>query len=127
MRAGELLVAAVKKLDVCWSPDLAEAGVAAFGVKFANRLGYRDVELECDAINVVQAVNSKHKGATPIYLFYEDIIRASLDFNSFICKHVKRGENVVAHCVARWETTYWTERICMSVFPQSLVALVDLI
>lgn len=123
---GKLLLAAVKRMQANWTPTLAEARAARYGVEVARRLGYANVILECDAMNVVRAIQEKQEGAAPFYLFYDDILKYSTDFTLFKCVHVRRGGNTLAHSVARWETDVNSGRICMNSFPQSLYAFAEL-
>ncbi|KNA14823.1 hypothetical protein SOVF_103940, partial [Spinacia oleracea] len=72
---GKLLVAAVKRCLVRWTPELAEAGAARYGVELAQRMGYSNVILECDAINVARAIQEGKEGAAPLFLLLDDIRR----------------------------------------------------
>ena len=82
--------------------------------------------LECDASNVVRCIRERREGATPIFLFYDDIFQLSSSFLSFDCAHVKRVRNTIAHSVARWEADVNSETICTTLFPKSLQTLVEL-
>ncbi|XP_021731780.1 uncharacterized protein LOC110698619 [Chenopodium quinoa] len=70
---GSLLAAAVRKEGGGWDVEVAEVAACRFGLLLARRLGYSQVQLECDAERVVRAINSKAVGFSPIYLLYEDI------------------------------------------------------
>ncbi|XP_056688734.1 uncharacterized protein [Spinacia oleracea] len=60
---GKILLAAVKSVGARWKPALAEAGAARYGLELARRMGYKTVILECDALNVVRAIQEKQDGA----------------------------------------------------------------
>ncbi|XP_021839401.2 uncharacterized protein [Spinacia oleracea] len=123
---GVVLVAAVKRTDAAWSPNVAEASIALYGVALAKRLGYEKVMLECDAINIVRTIDKNEEGAPPIFLFFNDIRRVKSQFSFFKCVHVRRGGNTAAHLVARWEVNVSLERIYMGYFPQNLTTLTKL-
>lgn len=105
---------------------MAEAGAARFGVEMARKLGLRSVVLECDALQVVRTIRENRKGVAPIFIFYDDIAKLRSYFSCFVCLHVKRAGNTVAHSVARWEVENDSELICMHSFPQSIQTLADL-
>lgn len=102
-----------------------EAAAANFGVLLARRLGLSRVLLECDSMRVVQAIACKQTGASPIFLFFENVVCVSSSFDYFKCVHVKRVGNTVAHLVARWPTTGANELVMLDQFPQSIQTLVD--
>ncbi|XP_074335946.1 uncharacterized protein LOC141673112 [Apium graveolens] len=70
---GRLLAAAVKRICGIWSSEMAEAGAALYGLLLTRRLGFDSVVLESDALNLVSAVNQNMDGASPVFLFYNDI------------------------------------------------------
>ncbi|KAK1383248.1 hypothetical protein POM88_020983 [Heracleum sosnowskyi] len=123
---GQLLCAAVKKIRSNWAPEMDEAEAARFGVKLARRLGYSNVILECDALNVVRTIHNRQEEAAPVFLMFDDIVRISGDFNIFCCVHVRRAGNTAVRLVARWETDFDRERVCMNCFPQRLQTLADI-
>lgn len=123
---GRLLVAAVKKLEAQWTPEMTEAGAARYGLEVARRYGFDRVVLEGDAATVINTVHNKVSGEAPIFLIYDDIRKLSGMFSSFLCTHVRRAGNTVAHSVARWDTGNSTERICMNTFPQGIQTLAEL-
>ncbi|KAL2935796.1 hypothetical protein RDABS01_018914 [Bienertia sinuspersici] len=83
------------------SVEIAKAEAARYGLMLARRLGFLRIILECDAIGVINAINSKKQGETPIFLLFEDIQSYIRCFDDFLCSHVKRTGNTVAHLVAR--------------------------
>lgn len=123
---GSLLDAGVRRLGVNWTPVMAEAGAARFGMEVVSSLGYENVVLECDALSVVRAIVDRKMGAAPIFLLFEDILDISSSFSNFNCVHVKRSGNTVAHSVARWEAVIGSTFVCTNLFPQSLQTLAEL-
>ena len=123
---GKLLVAAATRMNVAWEARMAEAAAARFGVMIARRYGYPKVCLEGDALTVVAALHQNQVGRAPISLLLSDVISLSKGFDAFICSHVKRAGNTVAHLVARWDVNFNSEIVCTNSFPQSVTTLVDL-
>lgn len=69
--SGALLAAGVRRSNSLWNVDVTEAYAAKFGVELAVRLGYRQVYLEGDALNVISNIATGSLGATPIFLIYD--------------------------------------------------------
>lgn len=119
---GKLLVAGVKRVEADWEPEVAEAGATRFGVELAKKMGYDCVVLECDALRVVKAIKLQQVGRAPVFLLYQDIIGICNSFSQFLCLRVRRSGNTVAHCIARWDTSINSERICINSFPPKLTS-----
>ncbi|XP_021770651.1 uncharacterized protein LOC110734814 [Chenopodium quinoa] len=109
---GIILAAAVRKGGEGWLVEVAEATAVVYGLKLARRMGYARVEMESDALNVVNRVNHKTSGCSPFFLVIDDILALSLMFDRFSISHVKRSGNTVAHFVARWDTRNCDEYVC---------------
>ncbi|KAL2902697.1 3-isopropylmalate dehydratase large subunit, partial [Bienertia sinuspersici] len=123
---GKVKVAAVHRIKARWKPEVAEARTALYGVQMARRLGFSKVVLECDVLQVVIVITTEAKGASPIFLFYDEINRLKSCFISFSCNHVKRRGNCVAHLVARGEVADGSERVWLDPIPQNYCILADL-
>lgn len=81
---GSLLAAGVRRLGVNWTPAMAEAGAARFGMEVVSSLGYENVVLECDALSVVRAIVDRKMGAAPIFLLFEEYLMLALRFQILI-------------------------------------------
>lgn len=123
---GQLLLTATKRLEVDWDSETAEAAATRYGLQIARRFGFENVWLDGDAMNVIRRVDKNPEGLSPICLIYDDICNLTSFFNVFVNSHVKRVGNSVAHLVARKPLIGSNELICMSQFPQSIKALVEL-
>uniref|UniRef100_A0A803KX59 RNase H type-1 domain-containing protein n=1 Tax=Chenopodium quinoa TaxID=63459 RepID=A0A803KX59_CHEQI len=124
--AGKLLAFKVCRLPCMTDVSLAEALVARMGVLLAKEHGHLMVELECDALTVVKAVNGSQRGRAPIDLIFDDIDFLRGSFSSFSCMHIKRSGNCVAHLAARISPSNGVEQTFVSSFPQGLIALADI-
>lgn len=108
-----------------WEVEQAEIAAARLGVQLARQMGFSKIVLECDALNVVSTINQKVEGHSPLMLFYEDIDRMKNDFESFLCKHVRRVGNTLAHLIARWDVDVM-DHVWVENFPQSFVTLAEI-
>ena len=85
---GRLMVTATKKIAAT-SPAMAEALALRFGLLIARRFGYGKLEVESDALSVINGVKWMVKGSSPICLVLDDIRHVSKSFVSFVFSHVK--------------------------------------
>lgn len=114
---GNLLAAGTRRIEAQWSVEASEAAAALFGMELALRLDYQYIQLEEDAINVVQTIEVKGEGYSPLHLLYDCIKFASDRCLGVGCSYVKRNGNTAAHCVARWDTGLANEKVVMNPFP----------
>ena len=92
-------------------------------MELARDMGFNCVHLEGDSLSVIRSIMENKKGVAPIFLFYEHIASLKKLFTSFLCSHVYKGGNIVAHHVASWHVENATELVFVSDFPQGLLAL----
>ncbi|KAL2893377.1 Transcription-repair-coupling factor [Bienertia sinuspersici] len=122
---GKIQVTVVHRIEASWKATMEEAHAALFDVQLASRLGYTEVILESDSLQVVQAIITEADGGASIFLFYDDIVKRKNAFNSFLCSHVKRDGNRVSHLVARGDVEVGLERIWFDPIPQNFCMLAD--
>ncbi|XP_021722691.1 uncharacterized protein LOC110690168 [Chenopodium quinoa] len=122
---GALILVAARKFEGVWDVEQAEAAAIRYGLQVANRFGYDNIWVESDSWAAIERVNKQHHGFSPLCLVYNDIFQLASNFSSLFTSHVKRTGNSIAHLVARWDTRDNVERVCMSPFPQSLIALAE--
>lgn len=123
---GQVAAMGVKRVEAKWDATTAEAMAALYVVDLGQCFGYERVMCEGDALLVVNAVNNKCVGGAPLFHIFGDINRLCLNFVSFSFSHVKRGGNVVAHLLARWDCSRQSEVVWFGSFPQSISTLVAL-
>ena len=97
-----------------------------FGVELARRFDYSKVQLECDSMVVVKAIEQKDDGYAPINLLLDNIALLCIDFTGFGCSYVRKGGNTLAHCIARWDIGLANEKDLFGPFPQGVQTLVEL-
>ncbi|KAL2921881.1 hypothetical protein RDABS01_013372 [Bienertia sinuspersici] len=113
---GRLLMG-VRRREVDWDTEVAEAMAARFGVEMAAKLGFESVELESDSSNLINKLKHESTGLSPIFLVIEDICHQASTFNFFGCNHVRKCGNTVPHYVARLRPEDGNEQIMCHSFP----------
>ncbi|XP_074301056.1 uncharacterized protein LOC141632405 [Silene latifolia] len=86
--------------DQVWEPHVAEAVAVLEGLKEALRTGYRDVVLESDCLQVVEARKKKLSGRSCFMLVIEEILLLCNSFNTVLWSFSSRVNNTVAHALA---------------------------
>lgn len=124
--SGNVLLTGTRCIEANWSVLISEAAAAVFALEIARRFGYDNVHLEGDSLTVIKAISRQDRGYAHIHLLFDQLIRSAFNFNAFSCSFVRRHGNTVAHMVARWDTGFANEKICIEPFPLSLLTLVDL-
>ena len=120
-----LLPTGTRKIESYWNVDTCEVAATQFGLQVALRLGVHYAHLEGDSMNVVQAIVNSRMGLTPIFLFYAISI-LKCQFLDFLCTHVCRSGNSLAHEVTKWDTGVTHEIIYMEPFLQGFYTLAEL-
>ena len=90
-----------KKLPFLLRATEVEAKALEEGIQLAWDLGFRDIELESDALVVVGAVVGYDPGPCLIQKVVEGAKLWLRAFRSWSCAHVCRQSNMVAHLMAR--------------------------
>ncbi|XP_074297324.1 uncharacterized protein LOC141628034 [Silene latifolia] len=86
--------------DQVWEPHVAEAVTVLEGAKEAMRLGYRDIVMESDGAQVIEALNKKQAGRSSFMLVIDEVLCLSVYFNSVVWSFSSRVNNSVAHALA---------------------------
>ena len=123
---GHVVMVAVRRFAAKWEPPMAEDMAARCGVQWARSMGFTNIELEVDALNLAKAVVRRKFGRSPLELMMEDICVLSDGFLSFNIFHVKRAGNCVAHFVARLVPMVGVEQVFVDDFPQGVLTLADI-
>lgn len=58
-------------------------------VQIARRLGFTNIHLESDALNLLKTVEGGGMGLTSTHVFYEDVCNLSPFFSSFSVSHME--------------------------------------
>ncbi|XP_074283814.1 uncharacterized protein LOC141608350 [Silene latifolia] len=97
---GKVERAGVVQVYEKWTPEIAEAKAAEFGLRTARQMGLQNVELESDSMTLINMLRAR---TFPLNYFGR-IGRTVLDIaNSFTCikfNFTRRNGNAVAHGLA---------------------------
>lgn len=96
-----------------------------FALEISRRMGYEYVHLEGDSLMVINAITMEEQGSAHIHLLLDQIAEIVQYFAYFSCSFVCRYENIVAHMIARCDTSNAHEKVCKQPFRPSLLSLVD--
>ncbi|CAO2817780.1 unnamed protein product [Amaranthus hypochondriacus] len=121
---GQLLTAVVTRVQA--SPELSELQAAIHGMDLAFCLGYSYIILEGDSATVINGIRRHLSRYFPLFLLFDYIETLKPFFLGFRCSLVRKNGNMVAHLVARWNSSRIGKSVFVSPFPQSLVSLASL-
>ena len=71
-------------------------------LSFAHELGFQNIVLEGDALNLIQALKAQEQTLLPWGLLVEDVKEYGKNFRRVLYSHVKRNDNSVAHNLAKY-------------------------
>ncbi|XP_071678543.1 uncharacterized protein [Lolium perenne] len=94
---GKIIVDAGNTIPRCNSVEEAEAFALLEGAKLAKEWTNGLVIFESDCIQVVNAVHQGRESLSNLRSILSDFVVEASCCQQWICIHVKRGENVVAH------------------------------
>lgn len=90
-----------------WDASMAEVMAAKCGVLWPHNLGYINIELEVDALNLAKAIVARKVDRSPLDLIMEEFCVLGDSFESFNIFHVKRVGNYVAHIEHSHKWEFW--------------------
>ncbi|KAL3820475.1 hypothetical protein ACJIZ3_006380 [Penstemon smallii] len=100
---GAVLGWSSEKCDAFWDPLTAESIALLRGLELSIAKGWRHVILEGDCVLAVNGVLHHHSNNYfhPLGHIFEDIKLLAGNLDSFVCSHVFRENNSVAHALAK--------------------------
>jgi hypothetical protein len=108
---GDCVAACCNSFPNVIVPELAEAMVVRLALSFARDEGLNNLIIASDCLSVVQSAKSSTRNHSFCGPVLEDIKFLMSFFESCSIRHVYRGQNVAAHCLARS-----SKDSCMSVW-----------
>jgi ribonuclease HI len=114
---GKVVVMACATKDFINNPTMAEAVGAWFAVALAKRLGLRNVLIEGDALEVVDAINKEGNCWTVYGQIVNDIKEDLGIWQGWNFQHVSRRDNGVAHRLAHLAFMHGAGREWRADFP----------
>ncbi|KAK2974954.1 hypothetical protein RJ640_009113 [Escallonia rubra] len=123
--AGNTLAALSKKIYGITDPEYAEAIAAGEAARFGYDCGFNFVQMEGDAILIINALNSSEENLSAIGGIIDDVKRIAHCFDSCIFQHIKRSGNEAAHRLAKFacnliEVVVWMGEVPPVVMPSIL-------
>lgn len=107
------------------SPLATEALALLNGLKYCRELGVSKIEIEGDALTVLQALDATGVDLSEIGVVIEEVKLVMLDFEMVSWKHVKKKGNIVAHRLDRSALQIKESMFCQEVGPSWIHDLVE--
>ena len=107
-----------------FSAELVEILALEQGILLAQDMQLTCVMFECDASNVINAVNDSAIG-TPFGHIIQDIIQAQASFSFCSFRHLNRAFNYAAHELAAFASRNGSFQLWKGVTPPFLVSVVN--
>lgn len=104
-----------------WEPNIAEAKAIFWGLKVSMELGLQKVEMECDCLQIIQAIRTNAKGSSNMFLIIDDIVDLCRNFIEVRWSFVKRSGNKVAHTLAHLQPWEIGQRVWVEDFPLDIM------
>ncbi|XP_075636673.1 uncharacterized protein LOC142608901 [Castanea sativa] len=122
---GSVLASLAQQLPQLYTPLIIEAKAALRALQFAAELGFNQVILEGDCQVLIKALKEDSMFLCIDGLFIEDVLLDAIFFNELHYSHVKRGDNKVAHSLARYALGVLNFVVWMEDVPPSLFFVVQ--
>jgi hypothetical protein len=123
---GFVLAAATWNFEALPDATIAEALGFRLAIQFAYDMGFRNIIVEGDHLNVVKALKSHSDDNFYFGLVIDDCKSLSCLFSSFLVSHVRRVGNAAAHALVKFTLdstdSVWIEEIpsCIVLLSQSI-------
>ncbi|CAL5401578.1 unnamed protein product [Camellia sinensis] len=121
---GEVMGAMSEQLPFWVDADCAEAFAAAKAIELAKYLGFSDIILEGDSLNIVKALWEDVELLPEYGHLVSQVVGASRLFRSFQVCHVGRMGNMLAHGLAWMARDLDHQLVWMEEVPQALIEVV---
>ena len=95
-------------------------------LSFAHDLGFQNIVLEGDALNLIQALKAQEQNLLPWGLLVEDVKEYGKKFRRVSYSHVKRNGNSVAHNLAKYALCIPDFQVWMEDVPSHIVQFLQL-
>ena len=105
-------------------PCAAEAWAGVKAIRWGLELGLSAVQVEGDAKNVVEAINSAGKNWSKIGHIVEDMQQLLRNFTQWKVDVVSRDANNAAHTLAKLAVSQGVNRLWMGVIPECIRQIV---
>ncbi|XP_059442109.1 uncharacterized protein LOC132174476 [Corylus avellana] len=123
---GSVCAAKCLKVEGIQEPVVGEAQAALAAVEFSRELGYQDVILEGDSLQVVQALKEEGINWRSYGQIVDDARVLLGTCRSWMVHHMRRGANQAAHSLAKESLWHSSDQIWLHALPDCLFHLVPL-
>ncbi|XP_074300253.1 uncharacterized protein LOC141631488 [Silene latifolia] len=107
-----------------WSPKIAEAKAAEFGLLTARQMGLENVVLESDSLLLITMLKSKSFPLNYFGRVGKVVYDLASHFNCFQFSFTRREGNAVAHCLAHLLPLTYSTRFWVGSVPEAIAPLV---
>lgn len=102
--------------DAAFKSFSAEAIACIQALKFAEEMGFRQIEVEGDSRTTIMIINQGVVDRSTMGVYIEDVKAMATRFQRISFKHVDRKANGVGHIIAQerfnlTENTFWVEEV----------------
>ena len=118
---GAVLASCAKKFNQPFKAEDTKALAAMKALSFAHELGFQNIVLEGDALNLIQALKAQEQNLLPWGLLVEDAKEYGTKFRRVLYSHVKRNGNSVAHNLAKYALCILDFQVWMEDVPSHIV------
>ena len=118
---GAVLASCAEKLNQPFKAEDMEALAALKALSFAHELGFQNIVLEGDALNLIQALKAQEQNLLPWGLLVEDVKEYGKKFKRVLYSHVKRNGNSIAHNLAKYALRISDFQVWMEYVPSHIV------
>lgn len=121
---GDVMGAMCECIEGNFDIDVAEAYAARRGLLVALEAGMTNLVLESDCLKLVLHIQRGHIECSSFGMMVADILELSGRCIAFLCKHVKREGNRVAHKLAHLSKNFEELRVWLEEVPTEALPLV---
>ena len=123
---GAVLASCAEKFNQPFKAKDTEALAAMKALSFAHELGFQNIVLEGDALNLIQALKAQEQNLLPWGLLVEDVKEYGTKFRRVLYSHVKRNGNSVAYNLAKHALCISDFQVWMEDVPSYIVQFLQL-
>ncbi|KAK8644290.1 hypothetical protein V6N13_123601 [Hibiscus sabdariffa] len=103
---------------------MAEAKVCEKAMSFSKELGFINVEIEGEALTVINKVKNIKKDHSEAWVIISNIHSLKYDFDSIVFKHINRQGNKATHVLAKEGRRFSNPRIWIEDAPLAVMNVI---
>ncbi|XP_021774242.1 uncharacterized protein LOC110738174 [Chenopodium quinoa] len=122
---GNVLGCAAYQCKETWEAKIAEAKVIVLGMNWAIEMGFKNVVVESDCLQLIQALRKGSKGQSNFHLILDDVLSLCSSFDFISWSFVKCSGNKVAHTLAHYQPWELGRRVWVNDVPSCISPFVS--